>query len=109
MQSMNQATPPLQETPTRIGVAVQYAVENDTGEGGHQPDGMPHRVDRRVDVQVVETHAAVRAAVDGEAATEPVGLLVDWPILLGAQVVRKSARREHRPRHPELLHRPAQL
>ena len=79
------------------------------GEGCHKPDGMAHRVDGRVDVEVVEAHAAVRAAVDGEAAAEPVGLLVDGPVLLRAQVVREPARGEHGARHPQFLHRPPQF
>ena len=47
--------------------------------------------------------------MDGEAAAEPVGLLVDGPVLLGAEVVREPAAGEHRAGHPELLHRPSQL
>ena len=70
---------------------------------------MTQRVHRRVGMQVVHAQVLVGAAMDAQAAAQPVGLLVDGPVVLVAQVQLDSRGREHGAAHPQLLHRTAQL
>ena len=66
-------------------------------------------MDRREDVEVVEAKVRVRAAVHGEAAAEPVGLLVDGPVVLRAQVALQAGRGQHPAAHAQFLDRAPQL
>ena len=66
-------------------------------------------MDGGVDVHVVEPDAAVRSAVDGDGAAEAVGLLVDGPVDLRAEVVGQAEGREHRADEAEVLDAAAEL
>ena len=100
---------PFQETDAHVGVLVEDAVEDDAAEGDHLPEGMAQRMDRGVRMQVVHAQVLVRTAVDAQATAQPVGLLVDGPVVLVTQMELDSRGRQHGAAHPQFLHRPAQF
>ena len=100
---------PFHEADTHVGVTVEQPVEHEAGEAHHLAEGVAEAVDGRVGSQVVHAQALVGAAVDSEAAAQPVGLGVDRPILLAAQMALEAHGGQHGAAEAQLLDDAAQL
>src|SRR6266540_5342767 len=99
----------LHKAELRIRETIEHAVKEDASEVEEQSMRMPHPADWRVDVHLVEAHAAVRATVHAERTAEAIRLSVDRPVLLRPQVVLQPGRGQHRAAEAELLDGPPQL
>src|SRR5688572_3926711 len=95
------------ETDAEIGILVEQAIKNYSCERHHLAERMAEAVDRRIGRQIIHAQTFMRAAVHSDAAAETIGLGIDRPIFLAAQMTLEAGRRQHHAAETQLGHRAA--